>query len=459
MESHDIYGRIFRSVLLPAWESGVRRRPTLARLAFLERTQWRSLDELHALQAGALRRLVQHAYANVPLYRRRFDEAGVSPHDVKEPADLLKLPVLTREQARENPKERESTAEPFPTIRKNTGGTTGQPLLFGYEPDSEYWRNAVRLRGYGWAGYELGDKVLHYWGAPVERHPPLGTRAKIALDRWMKREKYVYCAVMSERDMREVVRRIEREKPRAIICYTQAGAELARFINAHGLRTWDTISVICGAERLWPSDRRDLEAAFGTMVFETYGCREAMLIGAECEAHDGLHVSMENLVVEIVVTEPDGKKRLAREGETGEVVITDLHNFGMPFIRYLNGDMAVAGKASRCACGRTLSRVASVEGRTADLVRDASGSAVSGIAFNVLFTGLAGAARQWQVVQHKDRSVTLRVVPGEVLDDAKLDEMRRLLGRYVQGLPVSVETVSFIEPTKQGKRRTVIVET
>jgi phenylacetate-CoA ligase len=454
----EVYGRFFRSVLLPTWETRIRRRPTLARLAFLERTQWRSHDELHALQSGALRRLIHHAYEHVPFYRRRFDAAGLSPHDIRTPEDLAKLPVLTREDARQDPESRASTSPPFATIRKNTGGTTGQPLLFGYEPDSEHWRNAIRLRGYRWAGYELGDKVLHYWGAPVEDQPPFTTRAKIAADRWMKRETYVACAVMGEREMRAVVERIEREQPRVIVCYTQAGAELARFINANGLRSWDTIRVICGAERLFPSDRADLEEAFGGHIFETYGCREVMLIGAECELHEGLHVSMENLVVEIVVTEPDGTRRPAREGEIGEVMITDLHNLGMPFIRYLNGDMAVAGGAGRCGCGRTLPRIASVEGRSADLIRDANGAAVSGIAFNVLFTGLAGAARQWQVVQHKDRSVTLRVVPGESLDGGKLDAMRRMLGRYVQGLPVSVETVASIEPTKAGKRRTVIVE-
>jgi phenylacetate-CoA ligase len=183
-----------------------------------------------------------------------------------------------------------------------------------------------------------------------------------------------------------------------------------------------------------------------------------MLIGAECDAHEGLHLSVENLVVEVLVTEGD-KVRPARDGEMGEVHLTDLHNFGMPFIRYRNGDMAIAGSEKRCSCGRTLPRITSVEGRTADLIRDARGAAVSGITFNVLFTGLAGAARQWQVVQHKDQSVTMRVVPGETLTDAALDEMRRSLAGYLHGLDVKIEKVDDIPATKAGKRRTVIVET
>src|SRR5581483_3500329 len=164
-----------------------------------------------------------------------------------------------------------------------------------------------------------------------------------------------------------------------LLCYTQAGADLARFINDRGLRDWDTIPVICGAERLYPVDREALVQAFGPAVFETYGCREVMLIGSECERHDGLHLSAENLIVEVIV---DG--RPARPGETGEVVITDLHNLGMPFIRYANGDLATAMDDSACACGRSLPRIGSIEGRVTETLRDAEGGRVSGLVFNVM---------------------------------------------------------------------------
>ncbi|WP_394850408.1 phenylacetate--CoA ligase family protein [Pendulispora brunnea] len=455
----DIYGQLFRSILWPTWESRVRRRPTLARHEYLERTQWRSLDELVAIQTGALRRLVRHAYAHVPFYRQRFRQADITEADIKSPEDLRKIPVLTREEARERASDRESVAYPFPTVRKNTGGTTGQPLLFGYDADSEYWRQAIKLRGYGWAGYHPGDRALYFWGSP---NPPgfdfSKARAKVILDRFMRRETYVPCTVMTERELRHVVRVLKRNTPKVVVCYTQAGAELARFINRHGLRAWGTIPVLCGAERLFPADRAELERAFGPAVFETYGCREVMLIASECEAHEGLHVSMENILVEILVTEPDGRERPAREGETGEVVITDLHNLGMPFIRYKNGDLAVAGPADRCPCGRHLSRIAKVEGRAADLLKGADGTVISGVAFHVLFTGLADAARQFQVVQHRDRSITLRIVPGDGLNDVSLENIRRGCAQLLKEVPVRIETTPEIPLTKEGKRRTVIIE-
>jgi phenylacetate-CoA ligase len=455
--SMDIYGPFFRSIMFPIWETYIRQRPVIERWQELKQTQWLSLDELHVRQCSALERLARHAYANVPFYRKRFREAGISGDDLRSPEDLARLPVLRRDELRAHNHERQSTAPPLPTLRKQTSGTTGEPLIFGYEPDSEHWRQAVKLRAYEWAGYRPGDRVLHFWGAPLPSHPPLKTRAKIALDHYMKRETFMQCAVMSESRLSEVVRTIERERPQVIVCYAQAGAELARFIMRNSLRTWQTIPVICGAERVLPRDRADLEEAFGPAVFDTYGCREVMLIAGECEAHHGLHLSMENLIVEILVREGD-HMRPAREGESGEVVFTDLHNLGMPFIRYANGDIATAGPSRRCSCGRTLPRIQSIQGRTSETLRDANGAAVSGLALSFLFHDIAGAVRQFQAIQHKDRSVTINLVLSETLSPSKLEEVRRNGARLLTGIDVRVNAVDELPRSPAGKHNLVIVE-
>ena len=453
----DYYGPLFQRVLYPTWETRLRKRPTLQRLAYLDKTQWRSLDELFATQFGELRRLLDHAYRNVPFYRRKLDAAGVTPGDVKSVDDLIKLPRMTRDEARDTLEERCSTVDPKPRVRKTTGGTTGQPLLFGYDIDSEYWRQAVKLRGYGWAGYHVGDRTLHYWGAPTRPLPPVKTRAKIFVDRLMKREHYMNCTLRSERDLLSVVSAIRKEQPKAILCYTQAGADLARFILERGLRAWDTIPVLCCAEGLFPADRKKLEEAFGDAVFETYGCREVMLIGTECEAHAGLHLSTENLAVEVVVHE-NGKDRPAAPGESGEIVLTDLHNYGMPFIRYTNGDRAVQGTLERCPCGRTLPRLQAVDGRSADTLTDGNGNRVGGLVFNLIFSVLASTVRQFQAVQHKDRSVTLKLIPTDKLDDVARDHIHKNLARYLPGIPVRLELVTEIPPSRSGKRQVTIVE-
>ena len=159
----QIYGALLRNVLIPGWESRLRRRPTLDRLVWLERMQWRPAEELEALQLGALRRLLKHAHKNVPWYRERM---GVRPEEIKDLRDLSRLPILSKLDARQSGARRACRrCRRCRRFKKATSGTMGQPLTFGYEPDSEYWRQATKLRGYGWAGYRIGAASLHYWGA------------------------------------------------------------------------------------------------------------------------------------------------------------------------------------------------------------------------------------------------------------------------------------------------------
>lgn len=452
----DMYGEFVARVLFPAWETGVQRRGTLKILRELERNQWRSLDELQAFQLGELRRLLAHAHANVPYYRRLMDEAGMAPDSLRHTGDLRKLPILTRPLERQIGDERRSTAPPLPTICKRTGGTTGEPLMVRYDVDSDYWREAIKLRGYGWAGHRTGDKTLHFWGVSVRPDNRLLPRIKRELGRAAKRQHYFNCSPRGPEELSALVRFIHEERPSAIIAYAQAAADLARYVNRTGLRTWDDMTVICGAERLFPADRAEMEQAFGPDVFETYGCREVMLIGTECKAHDGLHLSMENLLVELVVRDGD-RERPAEPGERGEVVITDLHNYGMPFIRYATGDVAVAMEPTACACGRAHPRIASVEGRVTETLHDSHGNAIDGMIFNLIVALLDDVA-QFQAVQHPDSSITLKLLPKKEISEDSLSQLRYEFGRFIPDTEVDIEIVDDIPLTAAGKRKIVTVE-
>ncbi|HEY3496035.1 MAG TPA: hypothetical protein VGK73_15160 [Polyangiaceae bacterium] len=453
----DLYGLFFQRVLFPGWETRLRGRPTLEHLAKLERTQWCSFDELRAIQARELGKLLSHAYQNVPHVKRQFEARGLGLDDVRTPEELAKLPLLTREQASRHFAERRSVRPPLPEIDKSTSGTTGVPLVFAYDRGSEYWRQAMKLRGYRWAGYRPGDRSLHYWGSPPVAPPPLGKKVKTTLDHAVRREHYVDCTERSEEALALVVQRIRRLRPSVIVCYAQAGAALARHVIETKCRDWPDIPVICAAERIFPSDRAAIAEAFGPGVFETYGSREVMLIAAECEAHDGLHTSMENLIVELVVRDGE-RERLAEPGEVGEVAITDLHNYGAPFIRYLTGDLAVAGETQRCACGRALGKLRAIEGRANDTLRDGAGNAVSGLFFNVLFAAMADKVRQFQVVQRRDRAIDLKIVPTPSFDADLLDKLKRHSARFLPGIELRAELVRELPPDRGGKLRVVVVE-
>ncbi|HKE18390.1 MAG TPA: hypothetical protein VKB80_26110 [Kofleriaceae bacterium] len=439
-----------------AWESWVRGRPTLEYWQRLEKLQWASRDELEAFQLVELRALLRHAWEHVPFYRSRMEEAGLSPDGVRTLDDLRRMPILTREDAADGDARR-ATAPPFPTIHKATSGSTGRPLTFGYDQNSEFWRQAIRMRGYGWAGYLPGELSLHYWGAPPTP-PPLAQRVKVAAYHALRREIYIDCGRRGDAELRAVVDVLHRRKPNVLVCYSQAGGDLARFVNEHGLRARETIPVLCGAERLFAKDRSEMERAFGPAVFETYGSREVMLIAMESASHDGLLVQMENLIVEVLVRGPDGRERPARPGEVGEVVLTDLHNFGMPFIRYANGDLAVAGDEGRSACGRAHQRLRAIEGRVTETLTDATGARMNGLVFNVMFASIGDAVRQFQAVQHVDKSITLRVVPTDKFDDSTRRVVRDVAARYLPGVPFKLATVSEIPPSPGGKRQVVVVE-
>jgi len=445
-----------RNVLYPAWER-LRGRSTFDLLASLRRSERASLDELAAIRTGYLRRLVRHAYHHTAYYRRVFDAAGLRPEDIRGADDVRHLPLLARATAQTSVADR-TAPSPAVAVSKTTSGSTGQPLEVRYSQESRLWRDATKWRGFGWGGYHMGDKAMHLWGVPAIAPTPL-TRAKLAVDHLLRRDIYANCMVRSPEKLRAMVQTIVRERPNVIAGYAQAIADLARFVNAEQLRSWDTIPVIYGAERLWPHDRADIAQAFGPAVFETYGCREFMLMAAECEAHDGLHESMENLIVEILVAEPDGSYRSADPGEQGEVAVTDLHNLACPFIRYLTGDLAVARAQAPCACGRTLARIGAVEGRVTDTMRDADGNPVEGILFNILFLNMAKHTRQFQVVQRPDLRITLRIVPvGTFLDQGAERLIREFVGKHLRGVPLDIEIVAEISLSRAGKLRRVIVE-
>jgi phenylacetate-CoA ligase len=336
----DLYGPLLEKVLFPAFET-VRGRPTVPLLQFLRGSERWSADALRDLQAGLLRRLIRHAASHTTHYRKLLADRGLVPEDFATPDDLHHLPVVDVVDV-----------------------DVDRELSRKYSAESRHWRDATRWRGYGWAGYRIGMRALHYRGEPQPSGGWL-RRGKQAFARAVKRDLRIDCTVRSERVLADTVRRMREFRPQVIVADAAGVAALARHVNDNGLRTWADIPVIVGVERLWPHDRNQIHQAFGP-AFETYGCREVTMIAAECEAHDGMHTAMENLIVEVIVREPAGSVRAAEPGEIGEVAITDLHNLACPRIRYLTGDVAVARAESRCACGRGLVSIGSIDGRVTE---------------------------------------------------------------------------------------------
>jgi phenylacetate-CoA ligase len=454
----DLYGPLLAKVLFPAFEAA-RKRPTVSLLRSLRETERWTPDALRDLQVGLFRRLIRHAYRHTAFYRQMLDERGLSPEGFCTTDDLAKLPLLERTTLRASLDARTANVPPLPVITKTTSGSSGQPVTVRYNAESRHWRDAIRWRGYGWGGYHIGMRAFHYWGFGPKVLSTWWQKQKVALDHLVKRDLYIDSTPRGDDALLGAVSQIRRFKPNVMVAYANGAGALAKFVNERNLRDWDALPVLTGAERLLPDDRTAIEQAFGP-AFDTYGCREVMLIGSECEAHDGLHTSMENLIVELIVREPDGTTRHARPGETGEVVVTDLHNLACPMIRYVNGDLAVARGDAPCSCGRGLVRIGPIEGRVTETLVDGSGRAVGGLVFNILFAAIGGVAQSFQVVQRLDRSIVFKVVPtsGDKLPDREAKLLRDHAQRYLPGVPLTIEVVDDIPLTAAGKRRVVVVE-
>jgi phenylacetate-CoA ligase len=453
----DLYGPLLAKALFPAFEAA-RGRPTVGLLRGLHETERWTPGALRDLQVGLLRRVLRHAYRHTAFYRKVFDERALVPESITSVDDLARLPLLERPVLRASIDARTADVPPLPLITKTTSGSSGEPVTVRYNAESRYWRDATRWRGYGWGGYRIGMRAMHYWGMGPPS-PSWWKRKKVEVDRLVKRDLYVDSTPRGDDALLAAVGAIRRFRPHVIVAYANGAGALAKLVNDRNLRDWDAIPVLTGAERLLPHDRAAIEQAFGP-AFDTYGCREVMLIGSECEAHDGMHVSMENLIVELIVREPDGAVRAARAGESGEVVVTDLHNLACPMIRYVTGDLAVARSDARCSCGRGLVRIGPIEGRVTETLVDGHGRAVSGLVFNIMIALMGDVTRSFQVVQRRDRSVVFKVVPtnGSGLPERELRMLREHAERYLPGIPLTIEVVGDIPLTAAGKLRPVVVE-
>ena len=445
-----MYAQLYRHLLLPFFDGVVKGRQTITHWQRAEETQWWSRAQLEEFQLKSLRALMQHAAATCPFYGADWRERGLSPQLIHSLDDLREWPLLTRETIRRNRINLRTTSPDIRRMTKATGGSSGEPLQFDLDSGSNDRRTAMMYRGYGWANGAPGTKQLFIWGSALGSVPPW-KRLKMDLHHAFDRHLVLSCFEFTPDKMRQHFDRMNRYRAEVIVAYTNPLYEFAQFLKRESLTPVSPGSIIVGAEKLHDFQRTLIEEVFRAPVFETYGSREFMLIGAECNQHAGLHLSMENLLVEIL--DEDGSPTPA--GQEGNVVITDLFNYGMPFVRYVNGDRAVAGFET-CSCGRGLPLLRKVVGRQLDMLVTPDGRKIPGEFFPHLIKDFP-AIRRFQVVQEAIAHITLKLVVEGGLTLAEreqlLGEIRRCTGTLVE---IELQLVDDIPLTKAGKLKVVV---
>ena len=443
-----MYEKIFRNILFPLYEGPIRRRNTHRYLREYEKSQWLTPEALEDLRLTKLNSLLAHCWSNVPFLKHYWTEAGLDSRPLQRTSEIARYPVITKQIITENYDGMRASTFDGVVLKKTTGGSTGDPFKFEYSQESYARRTAIMWRGYRWCGSDLGRRTAYVWGMP---EPKPGFAAlkdrcyhaafnRIMLDAFS----------MSEDKHADYVARMQKFRPDVVVGYVAPLLILSRWMLETGVRISPPAAVISGAEALARPDRETIATAFGAPVFNTYGCREFMLIGSECEHRDGMHTSADHLIVETVSKE--GQPMI---GESGDVCITDLHNYAMPFVRYLNGDRATSAER-KCRCGRGLPLLESIDGRILDTIVTPSGRVLPGEFFVYVMLNFPEIA-QYQVVQTAASRIEIRIVSRAGTPFNRHDAIaEKIAEKVAEDVEFVICEVPEIPPTASGKRRITV---
>jgi phenylacetate-CoA ligase len=432
---------LFGNVLYPAYRA-VKRDLVMHHTVELDRNQWLSAAQLRALQEEKLDRLLRHAAQHVPYYRELSARA------------LEELPPLTKATIRRESKR--LVAENVPRgelYAGRTSGSTGEALYFYTDLRSREWRKASVTRNKAWAGLRRGDRELMLWGSPIDA--ARASRLYGRVHGWLTRMQLLSAYNLSRQELRKCLRTIASYRPRLITAYPSVLEELAREYLRGGHAPLRVPAFLTSAETLYPHQRKLFEETFEAPVFNRYGCREVGDIAQECALHDGLHINSDRVLVEVVRDDLTP----CEPGELGNVLVTDLDNFGMPFIRYAIGDQAaIAPPDVSCGCGRGLPRLETVAGRAFDIIRFPNGGAVGGTYWTILMKTRPGIDR-FQVVQRQLDEITVRYIADAPLAGETVEFLRgEIAKRAGDRLRVKFDRVTEISSGAGGKQRIVLSE-
>ncbi len=444
--SKDLYTRLVAGCLFPLHEQ-LKGHSSVARRVAMEERQWWDRDRLRDWQSRELREFLGRVGRQVPYYRRLFGELGFDPAAVAGPADLARLPVLTKALIREHIDDLKA-ADAGSLGRFNTGGSSGEPLIFYIGRERVSDDVAAKWRATRWWGVDIGDPEIVIWGSPIE----LGAqdRVRAVRDRLL-RTQLLPAFAMSEAQLDGFLEAIRASRPKMLFGYPSAMSHIARHAQGRGQRL-DELGIkvaFVTSERLYDEQRAVIADAFGCPVANGYGGRDAGFIAHECPA-GSMHLT-ESIIVETV----DREGHPLPPGQAGEIVVTHLATGEFPFVRYRTGDVGVLDDRD-CPCGRGLPLVRELQGRTTDFVVAMDGTVLHGLALIYILRDLAGV-ESFKIIQESRERVRVQVVPGPAFGESARQTIETgFRARLGAAVIVDVETVAEIPPERSGKYRYVV---
>jgi phenylacetate-CoA ligase len=312
---------------------------------------------------------------------------------------------------------------------------------------------AAAYREWNWAGYQIGDKTTYLWSSPHDISQQAKLKTKLL--NLFQRTILLDALNLNEQKLQEYVKILRSHKPKIINAYASAIFLMAQYIKKQNIKDIKPTAILTSCEMLFNNQREIVKEAFGCDVFDYYSGRETTFHAAECPEHTGYHMAIENAVVEFI---KDGEP--ASPAEFGKIIITDLSNYAMPFIRYEIGDLAKPSD-EKCPCRRQLPLMKEISGRTRDIITTKDNHYITGAFFSTLFYNQKGhtkGIKQFQFIQKTKNYAILKIVKGDDFSEAELEKIIKKIRDQCIDMDIEIDFVNNIPPTSSGKHRSTISE-
>lgn len=416
----------------------------------LEQSQWLPAETLQRSQFAQLKGVLRHAAGTVPYYKKRFAEAGFESAAALDGESWTRVPLLTRRDLQAAGDSIASTAPPKAhgkVHQISTSGSTGMPVTI----------RSTELARLFWLGFTLRDLLWHGFDftktLAAIRHAP-GGAAKYpegakhsgwgpAVDPIFEAgTSYLLSIATPVEDQLEW---LMRGDPDYLITYPSNLMALLTLSKKRGVRPKNLKRIETLSEILHPDVRAACRDTWGVTIVDMYSSQEVGYMALQCPEHEHYHIQSENVLLELL----DDAGRPVGPGETGRIVVTSLHNYAMPLIRYEIGDLAVAGEA--CPCGRGLPVVTRILGRVRNMLTLPSGGHVWPYFGGDTFAKLA-PVRQYQVVQKSLTELEIRIAAERPLTADEEDKIRKAVTEQAgKGFTITFSYHDEIARSKSGK--------
>ena len=418
-------------------------------LAKLKHIQYLNTKKLNKLTDIKFRNIIKHAYTHTPFYRALYDQEKIEITNIKGVNDAHKLPIITKKMLRKDFPEKVIAPNEFKrALFDRTSGSTGEPFEFYKDERSTPKRRSSYMLFNTWMGVGPHEKHLQI------SSPKAHTRYK-TLSNQIFRKSHISSLMIKRKNIRNVVSKINNISPTYFEGYSASLYNTAYLMEEQGLELKNNPkAIIATSEDLIESYRKKIQDVFKSPVYNRYGSREfSGAVAQECNLFEGSHINSSFFHIDLV----DEEGTSVAEDERGRIIITDLLNRVMPFIRYDLGDSAIRGP-EKGECGRTFPIIRNIKGKSNFFLisKNDERTPIETIQ-SYLFQKYAPTVNNFQFLHNKKGDLILYIVPARGFTDKILKEMYRYLDSTLENFTINIELVEDILHTRAGKTPYFIV--